>query len=409
MTTQRRHTKPGMALPEFLITLAILSILATVVVVSYVNFIDRARIAADDSITEQLNLLITAHKIETGELPTGDEISQILRDGGVTFDQITPSSTNRHLYYDNIKGCFVWIDDDDAPASDDSNYTPITGDMLTPTETKDDNGKSDETEGNKEQTDETEKKEPTPQISIKTEFNSDNIKMIDGEIYISNAIQNSSDCIKLNIADILENVNDDIEEVQCTPISTVDYGYSKKYDASGSTLIFYCPGMYELQISCRGTEQTVTVNVINSTLTAAASLSTSGSPSTNTSGYNDELKTSGVLIHVFGGLNLNDYSSVSSKEYTEILDGDKGNNKDIQKEIIESNRLKIICDGEELEIKCKDGHYYIQFDNLQVGIKHNIKLEYRFLSYNGTWVSQTFVFSFNLTKSQANNKSITIP
>lgn len=304
MTTQRKHTKRGMALPEFLITLAILSILATVVVVGYINFIDRARIAADDSIIEQLNLLITAHKIETGELPTGDEISQILQESGVTFDQITPSSSNRHLYYDNVKGCFVWIDDDEIiDDSEKKNYTEITDSMFTPTEPKDDEGQQGETEKeNPEQSkpgktdpdkDESEKKEPenntqnptdtkpenTVTFTVNTDYsysgkkntyiNVEDSKISIGFHYDVDSPE-SKTCPEIDFGEIIsarDNNGDPIQvsfDIQDVNIFTYPGEEDKaSYTSSGDKITFNKAGIYKLTCTAEDYVYEIEVQVIN--------------------------------------------------------------------------------------------------------------------------------------------------
>lgn len=401
MKSKCYHSKRGFTLVELLITITIISVLTTVSVVGYVSFINKANEARDQAMVDQLNRLKQAYEVENGKEITDEELSKLLTDSGISFGDASPASNGQKLYYDHENNTFVLGDANEAEGN--SSLTEINEKLLSGTTTP--------SEGTQK-----------PSTAIKAKYTSKSnskyngseksIELEDGVLNIGNV---KDDFVNLDIKEILENINGEIE-LTCAPVATIDYGYTDNaqedthYISNDNIITFYCSGRYELTISCGSFKETITVNVDNSVCDKydIAKLSTNRSASIFTTNYNSDAKTSSIILHIFGGITINDYSSNDPGAYTqELLDGDKSNNKDIQKEIIDSKRLKVLIDGKEQNIQLKDNHYSIQLDNLELK-QHSIEIEYRFLSYNGEWVSQTFVFSFNLTSSQATDKTISI-
>lgn len=404
MKSKNHQPKRGFTLVELLITITIISVLTTVSVVGYVSFINKANEARDQAMVDQLNRLKQAYEVENGKEITDEELSELLTGSGISFDDASPTSDGQKLYYDRESNTFVLGDADNPEGKDhltEINEELLNGNITTPSE---------------------EMQKPSPAIKAKYTSKSNStlhtgseksIELENGELNIGNV---KDDFVELDINEILENVNGEID-LTCTPVATVDYGYTHDnqedthHISDNNIITFYCSGRYELTISCGDFNETITVNVNNSVCDkyVDAELSTNGSASIFTTNYNSDAKTSSIILHIFGGIIINDYSSNDDDSYTlGLLDGDKSNNKDIQKGLIDSKRLKVYIDGKEQTIqKDKNNHYAIQLDNLELK-QHRIEIEYRFLSYNGEWVSQTFVFSFNLTSSQANDKNISI-
>lgn len=405
MKSKCYHSKRGFTLVELLITITIISVLTTVSVVGYVSFINKANEARDQAMVDQLNRLKQAYEVENGKTLTNEDLSEILTDNGISFNDASPTSDGQKLYYDHESNAFVLGDADNPEGKDhltEINEEFLSGNTTTPSE---------------------ETQKPSPAIKAKytsksnSTLHTDSEKSIELEDGVLNIGNVKDDFVELDINEILENVDGEID-LTCTPVATVDYGYT--HDNQGDThhisddniITFYCSGRYKLTISCGDLDETITVNVDNSACDkyVDAELSTNGSASIYAINYNSDTKTSSIILHIFGGIIINDYSSNDANAYTlGLLDGDKSNNKDIQKELIDSKRLKIYIDGKEQSIQFIGNHYSIQLDNLELK-QHSIEIEYRFLSYNGEWVSQAFVFSFNLTSAQANNKNIsTLP
>lgn len=112
----RNNTKKGFTLVELLVVIAILAILATVSVVGYSSFIERADISVDEQLVAQLNNFLEAYQADHtnrfyGEKITDKNAHYIIEDimelGGLK--EIRPQSAKYgyHIFLDLNKGEFV--------------------------------------------------------------------------------------------------------------------------------------------------------------------------------------------------------------------------------------------------------------------------------------------------------------
>lgn len=137
MKSKCYHSKRGFTLVELLITITIISVLTTVSVVGYVSFINKANEARDQAMVDQLNRLKQAYEVENGKTLTNEDLSEILTDNGISFNDASPTSDGQKLYYDHESNAFVLGDADNPEGKDhltEINEEFLSGNTTTPSE-----------------------------------------------------------------------------------------------------------------------------------------------------------------------------------------------------------------------------------------------------------------------------------
>ena len=104
--------KKGFTLVELLVVIAIIAVLATVSVVGYTVFINRANMSADQTTIEMLNDNLDASFV-TGKPDTASEAITALRPLGVFGDKFSAYSKGFHYVYDLDNNQFVLFDNND--------------------------------------------------------------------------------------------------------------------------------------------------------------------------------------------------------------------------------------------------------------------------------------------------------
>ena len=97
----KKIIKKAFTLVELLVVIAILATLASVTVVGYNKFIDKAEISADQQAVTQMNLALQADSITDGLPQNTTEVASVLYENGYTGD-----FRNAHEEYD-----YVWLKD----------------------------------------------------------------------------------------------------------------------------------------------------------------------------------------------------------------------------------------------------------------------------------------------------------
>jgi prepilin-type N-terminal cleavage/methylation domain-containing protein len=84
------NTQKGFTIVELLVTMAVMAILLSVSVVGYTSFVEKAAVAADQAVVEQLNIFKEAYSVEHGEKLSREDVAYILQE--VNFESIEAQS-----------------------------------------------------------------------------------------------------------------------------------------------------------------------------------------------------------------------------------------------------------------------------------------------------------------------------
>lgn len=374
MTTENKNSKRGFTLVELLVTISILAVLATVSVVGYVSFIEKANLARDKAIVDQLNQLKNAYAV------SGDtSIDEIIRDSGLTFSEITPTSDGHKLYYDTEQNTFVLATDDEKT----DNLQEINEEYFNSDTTPDDEDPKKENPEGTTQTPDDDPPENKFTFTLNTDYsysgkNDTFIRVEDSKIVIG--IHYDIDSPKLkeiptinfnNIISATDN-NGSTIEVSFTIEETNIFTYpgeedKNSYTSNGSEITFNKAGLYNCIAD--GYDYKIEVQVIN-TYYNQASVSFTNTANVSIKSIGDgKYKIKGIHwkdIKVYDyDFTILNYSDMPISEYTDTPSVIA---------IIEINGEKI-----EIQMNNKGGEYNFEFNG--EATQCTIKLKY--LGANG--------------------------
>ena len=104
--------KKGFTLVEVLVIIAILSILSTITIIGYTNFIHKAAISNDTSLANQVNKLLQGYCI-TEKMTSYDSISEMLKNN-IDFEiDIQTKDINMNIYYNDDNEQFELMDNNE--------------------------------------------------------------------------------------------------------------------------------------------------------------------------------------------------------------------------------------------------------------------------------------------------------
>ena len=107
----KQQKRKGFTLVELLIVIAILAVLATVSIVGYTQFIQKAHISNDAALVNQLNDLLMANEVIDGKAPTMSAALEIAGVNGFDVTKFTPTAKNYSYIWDSQTNRFLLINE----------------------------------------------------------------------------------------------------------------------------------------------------------------------------------------------------------------------------------------------------------------------------------------------------------
>ena len=420
-----KNSKKGFTLVELLVVIAILAILASVSVVGYTKFIEKAAKSNDDALTTQINVLISGEKISQRQ-ETFDKLalSAILKPalGGPDDVVIQSNKYGYDIYWNEDINEFVlitieegeeklwetlsdilgWeenITPPDNPSEEDSNDITIPDDTTKETftinelysDTKPENGYTTSAKMNTI-LDENGKKLYQLEVEIYSYHNENNGRFVLNPHTVSlNDLVNTSNSTILNYS--LETVREVV--------------YSNTQDLtriSDNQITFNYPGTFELTISDGEYEETINVSVVSKYYSDA--IITDTTHTIKTPNYELNLDDTYTLyLPIFSYIKIEDYFySTASEMYTKFaLEGREFDSAE-QLLMFDSKQLRVTVNEVPVEFTTSDNRYCVSVPNLTE--KENIlTVTYAYQGFNGKWVYLTQ--TYKVTIGDNSNVNIT--
>lgn len=434
MLTKKSKRSKGFTLVELLVTIAILSVLATVSVVGYISFIEKSAVSTDNYLVTQLNDLARLYEIEhTGSFEESD-VRKLLKNAGITSLELKSESYDYRLYFNQNNNKFILTTED---YSNDEKYLLIDDGFLSEVDSgnmgEGNEGEGDNNTGevNPPTSGDQEEENNNSQSNIIFVFNENytdhkevklggqkyllNCSSILDTIYLSNVIKyNDEDpyilsYYSLNINEIISILDHNgdklpVYEIQCIPIQTIDYyNYNPKeithIDNDKCTIAFYKTGIYSLII--KATEDiyyAIDVYVSNEAYQDPEENSVSGSDIYNPKFEKNSDGTKDIGLELFLQVSITDIDNTSMNLITET------ENEYIES-LIDNKKVIAQVESKTVQIELFKNKYCVIVDNLTNG-KHSIELTITYVGCNGNIVTVTQNIVLTVNDSQVIINSI---
>ncbi|MBR2966049.1 MAG: prepilin-type N-terminal cleavage/methylation domain-containing protein [Clostridia bacterium] len=105
-----KQTKKGFTLVELLVVIAILAILATVSVVGYTTFIEKANRSVDEQAVAQINTALMAANIPEGSITNIAQVQALLDECNLEIEDYKPLSKEKFFFYDSSLNRVIYTD-----------------------------------------------------------------------------------------------------------------------------------------------------------------------------------------------------------------------------------------------------------------------------------------------------------
>ena len=253
-------------LVELLVTVAITSILTTVVVVGYMNFLNKAAIATDEYLASQINRLIAGHRVFE-KVEDENEIANVLKPNINPDVDIQTMKLDMNIYYNTDDKEFQVLKDVEAVGYENLHYYLRL----------EQNSDAPDTESDIDNNNDLSNTQPQKKYNIKEQYVISenqyecNLEMsfyYDPESQSYVYIQELDLFSLSNLIDLVEDESSFDITYELTTLSEVKYQnlhYSETVITPNNQVKFNYPGKYQIIISDGYYYDTVIVNVINIT------------------------------------------------------------------------------------------------------------------------------------------------
>ena len=110
----KKRMKKAFTLVELLVVIAILAVLATVTVVGYNSFTEKARISNDTTLVTQLNKLLQADEAADGKAKFAHDALAVVAENGFDVKKMTPTTDDYDIIWNEESNRFVLLDNKGA-------------------------------------------------------------------------------------------------------------------------------------------------------------------------------------------------------------------------------------------------------------------------------------------------------
>ncbi|MBQ2805020.1 MAG: prepilin-type N-terminal cleavage/methylation domain-containing protein, partial [Clostridia bacterium] len=108
-----KQTKKGFTLVELLVVIAILAILATVSVVGYTTFIEKANRSVDEQAVAQINTALMAANIPEGSVTNIAQVQALMDECNLEIEDYKPLSKDKFFFYDSKLNRVIYTNNTD--------------------------------------------------------------------------------------------------------------------------------------------------------------------------------------------------------------------------------------------------------------------------------------------------------
>ena len=135
-----KQTKKGFTLVELLVVIAILAILATVSVVGYTTFIEKANRSVDEQAVAQINTALMAANIPEGSITNIAQVQALMDECNLEIEDYKPLSKDKFFFYDSKLNRVIYTNNTDyqvlypqelADKTDRANWFSLSGEIHT--------------------------------------------------------------------------------------------------------------------------------------------------------------------------------------------------------------------------------------------------------------------------------------
>ncbi len=109
------NKKKGFTIVELVIVVAVIGVLTAVLVPTFVNLVNKANQAADESLVTNLNKQLEIKRATEGSNKTMQEALDDALEGGYKVDNLTPTSTGKDIIWSVVEDKFFFVDSNAAP------------------------------------------------------------------------------------------------------------------------------------------------------------------------------------------------------------------------------------------------------------------------------------------------------
>ena len=114
------NKKKGFTIVELVIVVAVIGVLTAVLVPTFVNLVNKANQAADESLVKNLNTQLRMKEATEGKNKTMQDALNDALEGGYKVENLTPTSTGKDIIWSSIEDKFFFVDADRVPENGQS-------------------------------------------------------------------------------------------------------------------------------------------------------------------------------------------------------------------------------------------------------------------------------------------------
>lgn len=410
MTCKKQN---GFTLVELLVVISILSILATVSVVGYTAFIEKARVSNDNDLVGQLNTYIEAHKVGS-TTPIGEkEIIDIMKHKDFDDIKIQSNKDGYDIYFNTLTEKFELLKLEDA--KDKENLIPSdewmnnangngTGNEgeSTGTGVPDISGDPENSTDSSQPTEPTtppEVDEPEKELTLYLkEFTQDNVYSYRDKIYVQINVNEEGNCkfATLTLDGIIDSNNCDKLEYEMITSNEISGYYGdelsipERYTKENESIVFYTPGEYELKVIGKNSELDESISIIVKIVVVNvgmndAIMDVSAMKNITISNVNE-----GIQVQLMKGMNIIEESVSPASDYyslawNQLLPNQRANVWNNTKFDIYIN--DILVEYEVLK-DSDNNEYYAVISRYKSSEITSCYIIYYYRSLNGNWVQE---------------------
>ena len=116
-----RNTKKGFTIVELIIVIAVIAVLAAVLIPTFSNLIQKANVAADQTLIKNLNTAL-AMDTTVSKHETMTQALEATKANGFDVEKIVARATDNKIVWDSVNDCFAYIE----KGKDTPTYIPDT-------------------------------------------------------------------------------------------------------------------------------------------------------------------------------------------------------------------------------------------------------------------------------------------
>ena len=110
------NKKKGFTIVELVIVIAVIGVLTAVLVPTFVNLVNKANNASDESLVNNLNKQLAIKRATEGDNKTMQDALDDALEGGYKVENLTPTAAGKDIIWSAVEDKFFYVDSDKAPA-----------------------------------------------------------------------------------------------------------------------------------------------------------------------------------------------------------------------------------------------------------------------------------------------------